>query len=68
MVTGDERFFLIRIHDLEVTAENWTELERDVISAHRWWSQTELKSTADQIWPEDLAEILINAGVWKPLA
>jgi len=68
MVTADERFFLIRIHDLEVSAENWTELERDVMSAHRWWSHAELKSTTDQIWPENLAEMLINAGVWKPLA
>ena len=68
LVTADERFFLIRIHHLEVSAKNWTELERDVMSAHRWWSQAELKSTTDQIWPEDLAEMLINAGVWKPLA
>ena len=67
MVTGDERFFLIRIRDLEVSAENWTELERDVMSAHRWWSQAELKSTTDQIWPQDLAEMLINAGAWKPV-
>ena len=67
-VTADERFFLIRMHDLEVSAENWTELEHDVMSAHRWWSQANLKSTADQIWPEDLVEMLINAGAWKPIA
>jgi 8-oxo-dGTP pyrophosphatase MutT (NUDIX family) len=68
MVTADERFFLIRIEDLEVSADNWTELEHDVISAHRWWSRADLESTADQIWPEDLAEMLINAGAWKPVA
>ena len=38
MVTADERFFLIGMHDLEVSAENWTELEHEVMTAHRWWS------------------------------
>jgi 8-oxo-dGTP pyrophosphatase MutT (NUDIX family) len=68
MVTADERFFLIRIQDVEVSTENWTELEREVMSAHRWWSHADLKSATDQIWPEDLAEMLIAAGAWKPLA
>jgi 8-oxo-dGTP pyrophosphatase MutT (NUDIX family) len=68
MVTADERFFLIRIDDLEVSAENWTELEHDVMSAHRWWSHADLKSTTDQIWPENLAEMLIATGVWKRVA
>jgi 8-oxo-dGTP diphosphatase len=65
MVTADERFFLIRIHELEVSAENWTELEHDVMTAHRWWSHADLKSCNDQIWPENLAEMLIDAGAWK---
>jgi 8-oxo-dGTP pyrophosphatase MutT (NUDIX family) len=68
MVTADERFFLIRIHDFEVSPENWTELEHEVMSAHRWWSHVELKSATDQIWPEDLAEMLIEAGAWKQVA
>ena len=68
MVTADERFFLIRIHHLDVSPENWTELEHDVMSAHRWWSHADLKSTTDQTWPENLAEMLIDAGVWKPVA
>ena len=68
MVTADERFLLIRTHDLEVSAKNWTELEHDVMSAHRWWSHADLKSTTDQIWPEDLAEMLIETGAWKQVA
>jgi 8-oxo-dGTP diphosphatase len=68
MVTADERFFLIRIHDFKVLSKNWTELEHEVMSAHRWWSRAELKSTIDQIWPEDLAEMLIKSGAWKHVA
>ncbi len=65
---ADERFFLIRTTDLEVSAANWTELEHEVMSAHRWWPHADLKSTADQVWPENLAQMLIDAGAWKPLA
>jgi 8-oxo-dGTP pyrophosphatase MutT (NUDIX family) len=68
MVAADERFFLILIQDLEVSAKNWTELEHDVMSAHRWWSHADLKSTTDRIWPEDLVQMLIDAGAWRPVA
>jgi 8-oxo-dGTP pyrophosphatase MutT (NUDIX family) len=66
MVTADERFFIVRVNSLEVSTENWTELEHEVMSAHRWWSQADLKSTTNQIWPECLAQMLIDAGAWKP--
>ncbi len=65
---ADERFFLIRTGRLEVSAENWTALEREEISAHRWWSHPDLKSTRDQVWPEDLAAMLIEIGAWEPVA
>jgi 8-oxo-dGTP pyrophosphatase MutT (NUDIX family) len=68
MVTADERFFLIRTDALEVTAAHWSALEREVISAHRWWSRAELTSTRDQVWPENLVEMLRVAGVWHPPA
>jgi hypothetical protein len=55
-------------HDFKVSSKNWTELEHEVMSAHRWCSRAELKSTIDQIWPEDLAEILIKSGAWKHVA
>jgi 8-oxo-dGTP diphosphatase len=65
LVASDERFFLIRVRDLEVSSANWTALEREVMSAHRWWSRADLVSTADQVWPENLAEMLIGAGAWE---
>ena len=68
MATADERFFLIRIHHLEVSTEHRSEIEHEVMSAHRWWSHADLKSTTHQIWPENLTEMLIDAGVWKPVA
>src|SRR5579863_1959299 len=60
----DERFFLIRMRDCKLSTENWTELERDVMSSHRWWSQADFASTTEQVWPENLPEILILCGAW----
>ena len=65
MVRADERFFLVRVDALEISTERWTGLEREVMAAHRWWSAAELLSTAEQVWPEDLADLLVRIGVWK---
>jgi hypothetical protein len=32
---------------------------------HRWWSAVELLSAPDQIWPEDLHNVLVCIGVWR---
>ena len=65
MVRADERFFLVRVDVLEISTERWTDLERGVMAAHRWWSAAELLSTAEQVWPEDLTDLLVRIGVWK---
>ena len=66
MVRADERFFLVRVGALEISTERWTGLEREVMAAHRWWSAADLRSTAEQVWPEDLTDLLVRIGVWKP--
>lgn len=65
MIRADERFFAVRVDTLQISTEHWTELERDVMTQHRWWSQSELACATEQIWPEDLAQVLIKAGIWK---
>ena len=65
MVRADERFFLVRIDALDISTQRWTELEREVMAVHRWWSAAELRSTVEQVWPEDLPDLLVRAGVWK---
>ena len=65
MVRADERFFLVRTEALDVSAERWTELEREVIAVNHWWSAAELRATSDQVWPDDLADMLVNIRVWR---
>ena len=64
-VTADERFFLFRIRELELSKMGWTELERQVMADHRWWSRAKLCLTNEQVWPKNLPEILNAAGVWS---
>lgn len=48
-----------------ITNVNWTELEREVMAGHHWWSEADLVGSNEEVWPEDLADILIKAGVWN---
>jgi len=64
MVRADERFFLVRIEALDVSVGRRTDLEREVIAVHHWWSAAELRSTSEQVWPDDLPDMLVSIGVW----
>ncbi|WP_257165433.1 NUDIX hydrolase [Bradyrhizobium sp. SRS-191] len=63
-VSADERYFLVRVGSAAISAMHWTELERAAIAAQRWWRRDELAATADQVFPEDIVEMLTRAGVW----
>ena len=66
-VEADERYFLVRVGQHSVLDPNWTQLEREEISAHRWWSQIELRITSEQVWPDRLEATLVDAGVWEEI-
>lgn len=61
MIQADERFFRIDVDRITLNRGGWTELEREVMAEHRWWSLDEIRLTREQIWPENLAE-LISGG------
>jgi 8-oxo-dGTP pyrophosphatase MutT (NUDIX family) len=66
MVRSDERFFLIRTEQASpISSERWTDLEREVVATHHWWSAAELRAIVEQVWPDDLPDLLVRAGVWK---
>ena len=57
-VLADERFFVVRADGEAVSRAHWTELERQVMTAHRWWTRAELAATQETVFPENLAEML----------
>jgi 8-oxo-dGTP pyrophosphatase MutT (NUDIX family) len=64
MVRADERYFLVRVGQSQVSARHWSDLERETIAAHRWWSRADLVATDELFYPENIAEMLVGAGVW----
>ena len=64
MVESDERYFVVRADQIEISDANRTRLARDVMVAHRWWDHADLASVTEQVWPENLAEMLVDAGAW----
>jgi 8-oxo-dGTP pyrophosphatase MutT (NUDIX family) len=65
-VCADEQFFLVRIEAAQLlSTKQWTDLEHEVMAAHHWWPADELRSTAEQVWPENLPEVLVRIGAWS---
>jgi 8-oxo-dGTP pyrophosphatase MutT (NUDIX family) len=57
-VMADERYFRIDVAETAISHASWTELERQVMHEHRWWTMPELLTTTERVFPEGLAELL----------
>jgi len=60
-VQADERYFLLRVDPFVLADGGWTELERQVMTEHRWWTPAEIAAAEEKIYPEDLVEMLAGA-------
>jgi 8-oxo-dGTP diphosphatase len=61
-VLSDEQFFVIRVEDQRILQDQWTALEREVMAEYKWWTATDLKSTQETVWPDNLPEMLASTG------
>ncbi len=55
---GSERGFLVRVPAFTIDTSGFTDLEREAISAHRWWSVEELECARDRLAPPGLAALV----------
>ena len=46
-----ERFFQVKSPTAQLGATNWTDIEKEVMRAHRWWTVPELISAKETIFP-----------------
>jgi 8-oxo-dGTP pyrophosphatase MutT (NUDIX family) len=53
-----QEFFLVRVPSWEVDTTGFSELERNSVDGHRWWSVEELATTGDRYYPENLANLI----------
>ena len=44
--------------DNALSRDDWTDLEREVMVEHRWWSLEDLSRTEATVWPENLREMI----------
>ncbi len=54
----DQEFFLFRVPEWQVDITGFDVEEQRTIDDHRWWSVAELETTAETIYPEELADLL----------
>ena len=50
-----EWFFLVRVSHFSPISASWTDTEAATIREMRWWSIEDLRSTDEEVFPEDLA-------------
>lgn len=53
-----ELYFTARTPAFTPSDAGWTELERRELHEHRWWAVDELRTTADTVYPEGLADLV----------
>jgi len=57
-IQADERYFVLRVDTPEIETSGHTELERRVMTQHRWFAPSELSDWPEAIFPETLHEII----------
>lgn len=46
-----ERFFVVRATTPALDVSNWTDVEKEVMRTHRWWTVEELAATSETVFP-----------------
>ena len=62
-VTADERYFRIRVPACEIATHGHTELEREIMRDHRWFTRAELAAWHEPIFPPEILNLLDREAV-----
>ena len=57
-VTADERYFRIRVPACEIAIHGHTELEREIMRDHRWFTRAELADWHEPVFPPEILSLL----------
>ena len=55
-----ETWFLAHVQNFEVDTSGFTEVEKEVVKEHKWWTQKELAQTQELLTPRALASLLME--------
>ena len=62
-VTADERYFRILVPAGEIATHGHTDLEREIMREHRWFTRAELADWAEPIFPPEILALLDREAV-----
>ena len=57
-VTADERYFRVRVPASEIATHGHTDLEREIMREHRWFTRAELHDWQEPIFPPEILNLL----------
>jgi 8-oxo-dGTP pyrophosphatase MutT (NUDIX family) len=57
-VTADERYFRVRVPACEIDTSAHTELEREIMQTHRWFTRDEIAEWPEPIFPPEILDLL----------
>ena len=57
-----EDYFLVRTSAFDAQPTGHSDLEMVAVLGTRWWSRDELRTTGEQVYPEELLEVLDRLG------
>ena len=55
---GAHSFFFLRVSHAKLNTDGQEDLERSMITGHRWWSVAEVRAATERITPLGLADLL----------
>ena len=55
---GAHSYFFLRVPQARIDTSGQEELERSVISGHRWWTVDELRTASERIFPPGLGDLV----------
>ncbi len=58
MVRAEEQFFAVLAERGAISDSGWTDLEREVMADHYWWSAAELVSSTEIIFPDGILDLM----------
>jgi 8-oxo-dGTP pyrophosphatase MutT (NUDIX family) len=58
LVFGADTYFQVRVAHPDVSTDGHEELERSIITGHRWWTVAELRETTEYISPPNAADLV----------
>lgn len=61
-VQADERYFVVRVESSTINTSYHTELERKVMTQHRWFALEELSNWSEAVFPDTLASMIAQSA------